>query len=91
MFKSSILYFSVLIVIIICIGSMIYTQNVDSTNDNNTNNTILKGRIGSIVLDLPPYGIFNVKNISKFLLSGDWNMSFSKDHLTLWPILVWFQ
>lgn len=81
MFKSSILYFSVLIVIIICIGSMIYTDNVASTNDNNnTNNTILKkGRIGSIVLDLPPYGIFNVKNISKFLLSGDWNMSFSKE------------
>ena len=88
MFKSSILYFIVLIVIIICIGSMIHTDNVGSTNDNNnTNNSILKkGRIGSIVLDLPPYGIFNVKNISKFLLSGDWNMSFSKDHLTLWPI-----
>ena len=81
MLKSSILYFSVLIVIIICIGSMIHTDNVGSTNDNNnTNNSILKkGRIGSIVLDLPPWGIFNVKNISKFLLSGDWNMSFSKE------------
>jgi hypothetical protein len=77
MFKSYILYFSVLIVFIICIGSLIYTHNVDSTNDTNINNTVLKkGRIVSIVLDLPPWGIFNVKNISKFLLSGEWNMSF---------------
>lgn len=82
MFNSSILYFNVLIVIIICIGSVIYAHAAaDSTNDNNiNNNTILKnGRISSIVLDLPQWGTFDVKNISKFLLSGYWNMSFSNE------------
>ena len=81
MFKFSILYFSVLLVIIISICSMIYTHAADSANDNNIdNNTILKnGRISSIVLDLPQWGTFDVKNISKFLLSGDWNMSISNE------------
>jgi hypothetical protein len=82
MFKFSILYFNVLIVIIISIGSsMIYTHAADSANDNNiNNNTILKnGRISSIVLDLPQWGTFDVKNISKFLLSGDWNISISNE------------
>jgi hypothetical protein len=76
MFKFSILYFSLLIIIIISIGSMLYIHASNSTN----NSTILKnGRINSIVLDLPQWGTFDVKNISKFLLSGDWNMSFSNE------------
>ena len=76
MFKFSILYFSLLIIIIISIGSMLYIHASSSTN----NSTILKnGRINSIVLDLPQWGTFDVKNISKFLLSGDWNMSFSNE------------
>src|SRR5687768_1933872 len=76
MFKFSILYFSLLIIIIISIGSILYIHASNSTN----NSTILKnGRINSIVLDLPQWGTFDVKNISKFLLSGDWNMSFSNE------------
>src|SRR5918995_3124750 len=76
MFKFSILYFSLLIIIIISIGSMLYIHASNSTD----NNTILKnGRISSIVLDLPQWGTFDVKNISKFLLSGDWNMSISNE------------
>ena len=76
MFKFSILYFSLLIIIIISIGSMLYIHASNSTN----NSTILKnGRINSIVLDLPQWGTFDVKNISKFLLSDDWNMSFSNE------------
>ena len=55
---------------------MLYIHASSSTN----NSTILKnGRINSIVLDLPQWGTFDVKNISKFLLSGDWNMSFSNE------------
>jgi hypothetical protein len=76
MFKFSILYFSLLIIIIISIGSMLYIHASNSTN----NSIILKnGRINSIVLDLPQWGTFDVKNLSKFLLSGDWNMSFSNE------------
>ena len=58
---------------------MPYIHASNSTKNNNINsNTILKnGRISSIVLDLPQWGTFDVKNISKFLLSGDWNMSIS--------------
>jgi hypothetical protein len=49
-------------------------------SNSTNNNTILKnGRINSIVLDLPQWGTFDVNNISKFLLSGDWNMSFSNE------------
>jgi hypothetical protein len=81
MFRFSSLYFSVLIVIIIIISSVIYTHAADTINDNNiNNNTVLKnGRISSIVLDLPQWGTFDVKNISKSLLSDDWNMSFSNE------------
>lgn len=81
MFKFSILYFNILIVIIISIGSVIYTPVANSTIDNNFNNaTILKnGRISSIILDLPEWGTFDVKNISKFLLSGDWNLNISNE------------
>src|SRR5215211_5548634 len=79
MFNLSIFYFSV---IIICIGSGIYTHVADSAIDNNiNNNTILKnGRISSIVLDLPQWGTFDVKNISKFLLSDDWHISISNEN-----------
>jgi hypothetical protein len=55
---------------------MLYIHASNSTN----NSTILKnGRINSIVLDLHRWGMFDVKNISKFLLSGDWNMSISNE------------
>jgi hypothetical protein len=62
---------------------MPYIHASNSTKNNNINsNTILKnGRISSIVLDLPQWGTFDVKNISKFLLSGDWNMSISNRRL----------
>ena len=66
------LYFSLVIVIIICLNNIIHIYSID--------NTLVKvGKINSIVLDLPQWGTFDVKNISKYLLAGDWNISLSNE------------
>lgn len=66
------LYFSLLIVIIICLSNIIHIYSIDNT-------LVKNGKISSIVLDLPQWGTFDVKNISKFLLAGDWNISFRNE------------
>ena len=73
------LYFSLLIVIIICISNNIYIYAIDN-DQNNINSTLVKnGKINSIVLDLPPWGTFDVTHISKYLLAGDWNITLSNE------------
>jgi hypothetical protein len=65
------LYSSLLIAIIICLSNIVYIYAIDNLQ-NNVNNTLVKvGKINSIVLDLPQWGTFDVKNISKYLLAGD--------------------
>ena len=66
------LYFSLVIVIIICLNNIIHIYSIDNT-------LVRNGKISSIVLDLPQWGTFDVKNISKFLLAGDWNISFRNE------------
>jgi len=66
------LYFSLVIVIIICLSNIIHIYSIDNT-------LVKNGKISSIVLDLPQWGTFDVKNISKFLLAGDWNISFRNE------------
>jgi hypothetical protein len=66
------LYFSLLIVIIICPSNIIHIYSIDNT-------LVRNGKISSIVLDLPQWGTFDVKNISKFLLAGDGNISFRNE------------
>lgn len=73
------LYSSLLIAIIICLSNIIYIYAIDNPQ-NNINNTLVKvGKINSIVLDLSQWGTFDVKNISKYLLAGDWNISISNE------------
>jgi hypothetical protein len=66
------LYFSLLIVIIIYFSNIIHIYSID-------NILVKNGKISSIVLDLPQWGTFDIKNISKFLLAGDWNISFRNE------------
>jgi hypothetical protein len=73
------LYSSLLIAIIIYLSNIIYIYAIDNPQ-NNINSTLVKnGKINSIVLDLPPWGTFDVMNISKYLLAGDWNISLSNE------------
>jgi hypothetical protein len=69
------LYSSLLIAIIICFSNIVNIYAIDNLQNNVNNNTLVKvGKINSIVLDLPQWGTFDVKNISKYLLADDWNI-----------------
>ena len=62
------------------------TTEASTTTDNSSSSLLLSGIISSLILDIPlsssqindsdSSSSFNITNIQKFILAGDWNMRF---------------